>query len=268
MKTILALFLTCTALIAETNAELRKKLAETEAALVAEKTRVSNLERGQQKLTDAVVVQTRESKATSADIKEVKGKIDAAQVIDHKLAETVQKEATETRQAANKLVDVVAVQGRATVAELSSQMREQERTALLDRRKLANDLREANIARDKATSDRIAVEEASATRQAKMQKDLDNLKVTADIIADRKDARLQGYAFWAMVVSVILVPLVSIGHIHLTNKLKGVHSIVNGRYSALEAKYNVLEKRENDRLYLEALHTQPPPPRPTIPPLT
>ena len=264
---ILILLLTCTALLAETkteaeNRKLREQLAASQAALSAAESRAKRLETGTQKLTDAVAVQAEAGEKIGDKVEEIKGKIDAAQATDRKLAETVQTEAVETRKAARKLVDVVEVKGNATVAALSSQMKEQERTALLDRRKLANDLREANVARDKATADRIAVEEASAIRQGKMQKDLDNLKVTADIIADRKDSRVQGYAFWTMVVMVVLVPLVTIGQIHLTNKVKGVHSIVNGRYSALEEKYMALEKREHDREVLAALHTPPPNVRP------
>ena len=237
------------------NRKLREQLAAAQAALSAvERTHAAT----QQDLTKAVVVQTNESKATGKKLEAVVDQISESEETGKKLVETVQAESAATRTATKKIADAVSTTGNATVAVLSSQMKEQERSTKADARKLANDLKESNIARDKATADRIAVEEASAIRQAKMQKDIDDLKVTADIIADRKDSRVQGYAFWTMVVMVVLVPLVTIGQIHLTNKVKGVHSIVNGRYSALEEKYNALEEREHARELLKALHTPPP----------
>lgn len=256
MKTILLLLVTCAALLAETKteSELRKQLAAAQAALSAERARAA----GTEKLVEAVSATTETSKDNSEKIEAVADQIADAQESSQKLEETVKAESAATRTATKKIADAVSVQSNATVTALSSQMKQQERTGIESARELARNLKEANIARDKATADRVAAEERSAARQAKMQKDIDDLKVTADVIADKKDARVQGYAFWTMVVTMVFVPLATAGGIYLTRKVEGVHGMVNGQRTAMEAEIREFKEREHARQVLEALHTTPP----------
>lgn len=253
MKTILALLLTCTGLCAETRTEveLRKQLAIAETALAAEKTRTTTLERGTQKLTEAVATQTRTSKETGEKIEAVKDKIEEAQASDHKLAESVQTQAVETQKATKKIADAVSTQGNATVSVLSTQMKAQERSAQSDARAIAKDLRLAKVALEKANEDRKASEREQAAAIAELNR-------KADILADKKDARDKGYSFWTMVVMMVFVPLATAGGVYLTRKVEGVHGMVNGQRTAMELKIQELQEREKTRQILEALHTPPP----------
>lgn len=253
MKTLFLILALACSLAAETRqeADLRKQLAATQAELAAEKARtkaLQSVQAGTQKLTEAVKEVTETSKKNA---EEVKDKIEEAQANDHKLAETVKSSAAEAQKATKKLVDVVSVEGSATVSALSSQMRQQERSAQSDARAIAKDLKLAKAALEKANEDRRISEREQAAA-------ISELNRKADVLADKKDARLQGYAFWTMVVTMVFVPLATAGGIYLTRKVEGVHGMVNGQRTAMELKIKELEDREKARQILEALHTTPP----------
>lgn len=246
MKIILTLFLTCAALCADskTEAELRSQLVAAQTAAAAAEARAK-------RLMEAVAVQAETSKQNSAKIDEVKGKIDAAQVTDHKLVETVQTQAVETQKAAKKLADVVSVQGSATVSALSNQMREQERNAQSDARAIAKDLKLAKAALEKASEDRKVSEREQAAAIAELSR-------KADVLADKRDARDKGYDFWWKVITALFVPIVGAVVGYLAVLQKSTHTMVNGQRTAMELRIRELEEREKAHQILEALHTTPP----------
>ncbi len=201
MKHLMILFALTggTALIAETKAEaeLKKQLEATQAALTAERARNAALSAGTKKLSDAVAVQAETSKSNAEKIEVVADKITKTEENDKRLVETVKAQGVATQSATRTLADVVTTQNAAVTTAISAQTKQQQ-IALAAAREVARQLEEQNkeLAR-RYDESRIAKEQNDKQLKA-VSDDLKELK-TAQLISaaeDKRGAQKDQYKFW------------------------------------------------------------------------
>ncbi len=254
MNITLALLLACTSLLVavpktESIAELKKRLAITEAALAAERTRVTALQSGTQKLTEAVVTQTREGKETVKQIEAAAGRLADAEVNGKKLADTVKSQTAAAVTETKKLREVVTTQNQAVTSAITAQVAEQKKS-LFAAQQVARKLEESNKVLAKTNEENRLAKEQNAKSLENLKATLDDIQHKAAIAAalDRAAARHD----WIKLIGDIATPfcgvllaLVVVFQIKASGQAKATHTMVNGQREEMQKEIQNLKSRLN-----------------------